>query len=201
MSHSNKNLGPLEKSWLPGRLLSDAWAGRNLPTWFMPIQTGATFISLFFCAWAAKLVLDHLFPLMGLAPNFFWGLLVFAALFVIPMVLLHWVGQLLVNRNELAVYENGIRWASNVILFEQIDSLSMGTETFREKHFPTLNVLMKAHWRHGEGVKKAEELEKASTLAFNLKDGDVTQWRNFSRCFGPEDLDEFFLKVGERIGN
>lgn len=196
---SNESLGPMLKSWTPGKLLRNTWAGKNLPTWFLILQTLLVFISLFFCLWGARLIYQHLLSPIGLSPGLLWGGLVFVILFALPIVLLNWVGQKLVDLNELAVHENGVRWRQNGVLFDQIDSLSMGTETFNEKYFPTLNKLSKAHWRYGKGVKKAEELERTTTLAFHLKDGSVKQWRKFLQCFGPEVLEEFFAKLGERI--
>ena len=50
-------------------------------------------------------------------------------LFAPPMILLNWLGQRLVNRNELAIHERGVRWANNYVLLDQIASLSSGTET------------------------------------------------------------------------
>jgi hypothetical protein len=165
----------------------------------MPIQTIAVLISLFLCLWGAATAYAQVLRPMGLSPGVLWGGLVFVILFAIPMFFLHWLGQVIVDRNELAIHEKGVRWANSFVLFDQVDSVSMGTETFREKHFPTLNVLWKAHWRHGEGVRKAEEQERASTLAFHFKNGGVKQWRNFGRCFGPETLEEFFSEFGERV--
>ena len=115
-------------------------------------------------------------------------------------VKLAWAATRESKRSNLAIHEKGVRWANNYVLLDQIASLSVGTETFREQHFPTLNVLWKSHWRHGEGMKKAEEREKAATLAFHLKVGGITQWRNFGQCFSPETQQEFFEEFASMLG-
>lgn len=200
MQNTIDPLGPVEQSWTPGSVLKDVHAGKNLPFWFMPFQIIVVIASLYFSTLAALIANAKIFKPMGLSPGLVWGGIVFFLLFVPAMFILGWLSQRIVNRSVLAIHEDGVRWTRKRVRFDEIESISMGTETFREKHFPTLNAYYKSHWRYGEGVKVAEAIEKRATLEFRMVDGRVVQFRNLGLCFSEETLDAFFKQLGQRLG-
>ena len=133
---------------------------------------------------------------------------VLIAFVAIAFSTLQFVLQRLHAKRRLVLFENGIRFSSSFVSFDDIDRISIGQfKTAMEKYVPTLekaavyanNPLLAKNMISGAAT--ARQLIRDSSVTIFKKTGKQIHWVGMLSLFTDDDILEFFDMIHEKAPN